>query len=314
MNYILSKRPFRKEFLAKIAQIAPTYRFETDPNNVDWHNVKITIGWQKNWEEHLLIPESPLAWVQALSAGVDTLPLDKFQKQGILLSNASGIHTRSITEHLLACLLMDVRDFPKAIANQQKHLWSSADTRYGYLSEQKILIVGTGEIGQELAKSLAALQVPTTGINTTGHAAPGFSRTAPITDLLTEAAQADYVINILPLTPQTQQLYDQRFFANINPSAAFLNVGRGASVDTQALISALTEGRLRQAYLDVVAEEPLPATHPLWGLENCLITPHISGMTPHFEKAFMEIFLANLETFVTTSELNKNQVTLTAGY
>lgn len=314
MKYILSQRPFREEFRSKIAQIAPDYQFVTVPDQVDWRDVQITIGWQKTWAEHLLTPESSLAWVQSLSAGVDTLPLKKFQAQGIRLSNASGLHTRSITEHLLACLFMDIRDFPKAIANQQKHLWSATDMRYGYLSEQKILIVGTGEIGQELAKSLAALHVPTTGINTTGHAAPGFSETAPISNLLSEAAQADYVINILPLTAQTHNLYDQQFFTNIKSSAAFLNVGRGGSVDTAALTTALAEGHLRQAYLDVLAEEPFPANHPLWQMDNCLITPHISGLTPHFEKAFMEIFLENLTTFVASGDLARNQVTLTAGY
>lgn len=314
MKYILSKRPFRKEFLDRIAQIAPEYQFETDPTNVDWQQVQITVGWQKDWEKQLLTPNSSLAWVQSLSAGVDTLPLAQFQQQGIILSNASGIHTRSITEHVLACLFMDVRGFPKAIANQQKHLWSGVDMRYGYLSEQKILIMGTGEIGQELAKSLGALNITTTGINTTGHKAAGFSRTAPITDLLTEAAEADYIVNILPLTPETHHLYNQHFFANVKSSAAFLNVGRGASVDTQALTDALQQGRLRQAYLDVVEEEPLTSDHPLWQMENCLITPHISGMTPHFEKAFMEIFLENLEVFVKDGKLRRNQVTLKAGY
>ena len=91
-------------------------------------------------------------------------------------------------------------------------------------------------------------------------------------------------------------------------------MGRGGSVDTAALTTALAEGHLRQAYLDVLAEEPLPANHPLWLMDNCLITPHISGLTPHFEKAFMEIFLENLTTFVASGDVARNQVTLTAGY
>lgn len=313
MKYILSQRSFRPDLLEKIAQVAPDYHFETDPSKVDWQNVKITIGWQKDWQP-LLEANSSLAWVQALSAGVDTLPLEDFQKNGILLSNASGIHTRSITEHLLACLFMDIRDFPKAIYNQQKQRWGKSQFHYGYLSEQKIVIVGTGQIGQALASSLKSLGVQSVGINTSGHPVKNFARTTSIENLAVEVADADYVINILPLTKKTYHLYNRDFFAAMNPQAAFLNVGRGASVDTVALTEALQKGQIRQAYLDVLEEEPLASDHPLWTMENCFITPHIAGMTPHFQNAFMEIFLANLASFVKEGNLTKNQVELKAGY
>ncbi|WP_368252377.1 NAD(P)-dependent oxidoreductase [Enterococcus sp. 2201sp1_2201st1_B8_2201SCRN_220225] len=312
-NYILSQRDFRPDLLEKIKEIAPNYRFETDASKVDWQKVKITIGWQKDWQP-LLEKNQNLAWIQSLSAGVDTLPLDTFQKRGILLSNASGIHTRSITEHLLACLLMDVRDFPKAIYNQQKQIWDKSNLHYGYLNEQKIVIVGTGQIGQTLAYSLESLGAQAVGINTSGHSVNNFAKTASIDHLAREVADADYVINILPLTEKTYHLYNHDFFAVMNSKAAFLNVGRGASVETAALTEALQNGQIRQAYLDVLEEEPLASNHPLWTMENCFITPHIAGMTPHFQNAFMDIFLANLESFVKDGSLVKNQVKLSAGY
>lgn len=100
----------------------------------------------------------------------------------------------------------------------------------------------------------------------------------------------------------------------MKPSASFYNVGRGPSVDTAALTKALEKKQLAFAALDVFEEEPLPENDPLWHTENLLITPHISGHTPHFQKAFMDIFLANFQQFLTKQELVKNEINLNKGY
>ncbi len=313
-DIILSDRDFKDEWRAKIAATAPGYQFATVTEDLDWSSVTITIGWSKAWTEKLLQPDSRLKWVQSISAGVDTLPLDLFREKQILLSNTSGIHARSIAEHVLAAILMETRGFTRAIKNQQQEQWSSKNLSFSYLNERKILIVGTGHIGRKLAALLQALGVEPWGINTSGHPAAGFTKTYSLDQLPEISGQADFVINILPLTKETSHLYDSRFFEAMNPAGTFINVGRGASVDTQALITALQAGQIRQGILDVFEEEPLPQGNPLWQMENCIITPHISGMTPHFQKAFMEIFLKNLTHFTASGQLAQNQVSLTAGY
>lgn len=311
---ILSEHDFRQEFREKIHAIAPDYQFVTDTQNLDWSQVILTIGWSSEWEKPLLAENHHLRWVQALSAGVDTLPLNTFANQNIQLSNASGIHAQAISEHVLAALLMDTRGFTRAVVNQRQHRWDAETIDFRYLGEQEVVIVGTGHIGQQLARLLQYFGVAPIGINTDGHPVAGFSQTYSLQQLQQVVPTADYIINILPLTKQTYHLYDEAFFQQMKKSGAFINVGRGPSVVTSALVTALQTGVIRQAILDVFEEEPLPAHHPLWSLANCVITPHVSGVVPHFQKVFMEIFLDNLQQFVTDGQLARNQVSLRDGY
>lgn len=312
-KYILSSRPFKPELINEIKKIAPEYDFITEiATTAAWQQVEITIGWQKKWDK-LLAPNSNLKWVQSISAGVDYLPLQDFKKQNILLTNAKGIHKEAISEHVLTTILMRLRGFNEAAVGQRHKKWQQT-IFYGKLEEQKILIVGTGQIGQELAGTLNILGNHPTGINTSGHSAQNFTNTHAISELKTIAQQFDFIVNILPLTAETYHLYDTEFFNLLRPSATFINVGRGASVDTPALVKALQEQKIAYAALDVFEEEPLASNSPLWELDNILITPHIAGMVPHFQQKFMRIFLKNLDSFVKTQAVSQNQVDLTKGY
>lgn len=312
---ILSDRPFRQEFITEIKTIDNLYDYRTEINDDEWSQVAITLGWNSSWQDSLLVPDTSLQWVQSISAGVDYLPLAEFAKYGVRLSNASGIHAHAIADHVLTAILMKLRGFVDAIRLQQQKDWQGrSDFSYSYLHEQRILIVGTGHIGQQLAADLAALGAQPVGINTSGHPVPHFAEVYPDSELFSQAAQADFIVNILPLTDQTYHLYDEAFFHQLKPTASFINVGRGASVDTPALITALQQNKFAYAALDVFEEEPLPTSSPLWTMPNVIITPHISGLTPHFQKAFMEIFLANLSSFTTEKRLVRNEVDLGKGY
>ena len=314
-NYILSSREFRDEYIQKIKDISSDYQFilEKDLKDENWNQVEITLGWSKKWEEKLLTQDSSLKWIQTISAGVDTLPLQKLVKHNIQLSNASGIHAHSISDHVLAILFMKNRGIFTALKNQQEKLWSeSADIVD--IKDLRILIVGTGKIGQQLAKDLNSFDVHPIGINTNGRDIDYFKQCHSLVELASQTKQADVIINILPLTEDTSHLYDQDFFNLMKPSASFINVGRGPSVDTDALYNTLKNKKISFAALDVFEEEPLPETSPLWNLTNLVITPHFSGYTPHFQKAFMPIFLTNLESYNKTGKLSKNKVDIQSGY
>lgn len=315
-KYILSTRSFREEFIRQMREISTDYQFITTEeiqSSFEWNKVEITLGWSKDWADKLLVPSTSLKWVQAISAGVDTLPLNEFAKYQIKLSNASGIHAQSITDHILAILFMQSRGIFEAINSQQQAHWQQ-DVTINNLQDLRILIVGTGKIGQRLAKCLEFLQCHPIGINTNGRAIEHFHETYSIVELAPQTQKADVIINILPLTEDTHHLYDDDFFATMKKSATFINVGRGASVDTTALYQALLDHSIHFAALDVFEEEPLPKEHPLWTLDNVLITPHISGYTPHFQKAFMRIFIENFKSFATTGHLIKNAVNIQSGY
>ena len=106
--------------------------------------------------------------------------------------------------------------------------------------------------------------------------------------------EADFVVNILPLTAATRHLFDRQAFAIMKPDAYFINVGRGGTVDEDALIEALCAGEIAGAGLDVFEQEPLPADSPLWGMTNVIITSHYAGLTPAYDSRALEIFLGNL--------------------
>ncbi len=111
-------------------------------------------------------------------------------------------------------------------------------------------------------------------------------------------AACDIVVNVLPLTPDTRHFFDAQAFAAMKPSAYFINIGRGATVDEHALISALQQGHLAGAALDVFAEEPLPPDSPLWDMENVIISPHISAFSTRYDDRAIELFIANLQRYL----------------
>lgn len=313
-KYILSNRPFREEFQEKMKEIDSDYHFVLADGLAenDWSKVEITLGWKKEWSEKLLHEHTSLQWVQSISAGVDYLPLVDFAKYDIQLSNASGVHAKSIADHLLAILFMESRGIFTAIQNQATATWKT--TTYSFLSDLRVLIVGTGKIGSQLAAYLNTFDNDPIGINTNGRPVEHFGETYALSELKQQASLADIVINILPLTDDTYHLYNRDFFAAMKSTATFINVGRGASVATDDLYQALKNQTIGFAAIDVFEKEPLPEDDPLWKLDNILITPHVSGYTPHFQKKFMEIFLKNLASFSKEGKLAVNQVSLESGY
>ena len=315
-KYILSVRPFREEFQQKMKGIDPDYQFVTADglNEADvWNNVEITIGWRKDWNEKLLFEGTPLKWVHSISAGVDYLPLTKFKNYGIQLTNSSGLHAQSIADHLLAIIFMQSRGIFTAIQNQLTATWDK-NADYSYLYDLRVLIVGTGKIGQKLASYLDVFGCKPVGINTNERSIEHFTETYPLSELNQQASFSDIVINILPLTEDTYHLYNTEFFNSMKTTGTFINVGRGSSVDTGDLYAALKNKDINFAAIDVFEEEPLPSDNELWSLKNILITPHISGYTPHFQKKFMQIFLDDLSSFVNEGKLVENEVSLNSGY
>lgn len=278
-------------------------------------DIEIMLGWDKNLGQRLLDSEtSHLKWVQSISAGVDTYDLDRFSEKGILLSNASGIHSISITEHVLGVLLAEFRGIRTSINNQANKEWTRETISYKQLSMQKMLIVGTGHIGQQLASFAKGLGIQTYGVNTSGHVTNGFIECYSHTNMSRIVNEMDIVVNNLPLTEDTYQMYNERMFLAMKRGTVFVNVGRGPSVNTNDLIHALNTEQLRFAALDVFEEEPLPSDSPLWDMDNVLITPHISGLTPEFKTKLLKIFSQNLTQFLKDGTLAKNEITLHQGY
>ncbi len=220
-----------------------------------------------------LFEELPgLRVVQSLSAGVDwLLPM---VPAGVVVCRAVGVHDIPVAEWVVASILAMQRRFPEFIEYQRRAEWNRSPGEDGKIDEidgHTVLVVGYGSIGSALAARLAAF-----GARVIGVARNARDGVQPVSDLPKLLPLADEVVNLLPLTPETEKFVDAAFLARMKPGALFVNAGRGKTVDTDALLDALRVGRIRAA-LDVTDPEPLPDGHPLWNAPNLLITPHIAG-------------------------------------
>jgi phosphoglycerate dehydrogenase-like enzyme len=212
--------------------------------------------------------------VQALSAGMDWLM--PHVPPGVMACRAVGVHDGPVSEWVVAAILNMRRGFPEFVENQRLARWDrSSAERWSFddLEGQTALILGYGSIGRVAGERLTALGMRIVGV--ARHARDG---ARPVSDLPRLLADADVVVDLLPLTPGTDKFVNADFLARMKTGSLFVNAGRGSTVDTDALVDALHTGKISAA-LDVTEPEPLPADHPLWQAPNVLITPHLAGAT-----------------------------------
>ena len=211
-----------------------------------------------------------LAVVQTLTAGVDWLR--PHLPPGVALCNARGAHDASTAEWVVAAMLGALRGFPAFTREQAAARWAYQGT--DQLATKSVLIVGYGAIGAAVERRLAGFEV--TVVRVARRARPGV---AGLDDLPGLLPAADVVVLLVPATPETTGMVDRAFLAAMKDGALLVNAARGTVVDTAALVTEVTTGRLRAA-LDVTAPEPLPPAHPLWTLPGVFITPHVAASTP----------------------------------
>jgi len=222
-----------------------------------------------------------LVWIQIFSAGAERcLAVDDVASGRIHLTNMQKMASPVIGEHAIAMMLSLTRGLTQQAKAMPDGNWNrSIGNEIGMMSVdgKTALVVGLGGIGQAAAKRAAALGMRVIATRNSSRSGPDYVDYVGLSDELFElAAQADVVINALPLTPETEGLFDEAFFDAARPGIFFINVARGASVVTDDLVAALADGRVAGAGLDVTDPEPLPADHALWRMPNVIITPHIA--------------------------------------
>ncbi|MCF6095328.1 D-2-hydroxyacid dehydrogenase [Microaerobacter geothermalis] len=262
---------------------------------LDKAHIVVTYG--EDLTEHLVLPLKQLKWVQVISAGLDKMPLSTLEKKEVWVTNVSGIHAIPMAEYTLGILIQLVRRFPVFYDLQKEKKWDRS-VRVGEIYGKTIGILGTGAIGKEIARRAKAFGMRVLGLNRSGKEVSDvdqmFSRDQ-IEQLLKES---DFVVVITPLTKETRGLIGEKELTAMKPSAYLINIARGEVVDESALIRGLKEKKIAGAVLDVFSEEPLPKSHPFWELENCFITPHVSGRSPYYMERALDIFIKNLDLFL----------------
>lgn len=255
-----------------------------------------------------------LRWVHSRSAGLDSLLFPALVDSPVPLTNSSGVYSRSLGEFVALGVLFFAKDLHRMQRNQAAGRWAPFDVDMA--EGQTMGIVGYGDIGRAAARLAKALGMQVIAL----RRRPEQSQGDPLVDevmgndrLLELMARSDYVVVAAPLTPDTRGLVSAQAIAAMKPSAVMINVGRGAIIDEPALIDALRHKRIRGAALDVFAQEPLPDGHPMYGLDNLLLSPHCADHTRTWIDDAMVFFTGNLERFLRGEPL-RNVVEKRLGY
>ena len=252
--------------------------------------------------ERLVAAAPKVMWIQIFSAGAERcLAVDRVVSGDIVLTNMQKMSSPVIAEHVTAMTLALARGLaPFSKAMQDGEWRRSADMTDGMQSVagKTVLVLGLGGIGTESARRMAALGMKVLATRRSSREGPDFVDYVGLASESDElAARADFIVNALPLTDETRGVLDADFFAATKRGAHFINVGRGKTVVTSALVAALESGQLAGAALDVTDPEPLPAGHPLWQMPNVIITPHVSARGGNFYRHAL-LAKENLRRFV----------------
>lgn len=247
-------------------------------------------------------------WMQSTWAGITPLLADGLSRD-YRLTRAVGIFGQVMAEYMLTYMLGHEREVLARLVSQVERRWDERPGRS--LAGRRVLIVGTGDIGQQVAEFLLPFGVIVYGVASQPREQAPFVEVAGLADLPRLVAQADYVLNLLPDTPATHDLYDAALFQRFKPEALFINAGRGVAVVDVDLVEALKQGHLGGAVIDVCRQEPLPQRHPFWTAWGLLLTGHSSA--PTAPAAMVRLFVENLRAYQAGREL-RGMVDFQRGY
>jgi phosphoglycerate dehydrogenase-like enzyme len=237
-----------------------------------------------------------LRWVHTMAAGgggqVKAARLSDADLARLVLTSSAGVHARSLAEFAVFGVLAGAKDLPRLRALKDAREWSDRWTM-GQVSEQTILVVGLGSIGRATAQALDALGATVWGTSRTDEPVKHVQRIVHPSRLAEVAGEVDAIVVTLPGTDATEKLVSEEVLGRLSAGTTFVSIGRGTVIDQDALVSALQDGRVGFAALDVFAVEPLPADSVLWQLPNVVVSPHTAALTSAEDRLIAELFADN---------------------
>lgn len=257
----------------------------------------------ENWRQ--LAPN--LRWLQYPGAGVDSLRASGLldPQSGVTVTTATGIHATTISEYVFGSMLMFNWNWPQMVRLQDGHVWAKSAGWYSLggreLAGQTLGIVGMGSIGRRIAQLGRAFGMRVVGSRRSfaeGNATdPDLDQSYPPDRLYEMLSTCDYIVLAVPLTSETEHMIGEAELRAMKPTTYLVNIARGHVIDEAALIKALREGWIAGAGLDVTETEPLPSHSPLYGMPNVILTPHIAGVSVHYEQRLAQLFADNLQRY-----------------
>jgi phosphoglycerate dehydrogenase-like enzyme len=237
-----------------------------------------------------------LKWIQSLATGVDHFLRCPSLRPDVLITSGRGIHGPPMREQVLYLMMAVSRDVRRQVEDHQHRIWSRR--LWSTLHGKTAVVAGTGIVGAAIGAMLKALGMRVIGVSRKPRHDPAFDDIMPARRLADAAAQADYVINVLPASPDNIGLFGAAVFAAMKASAYYISAGRGQTVDEPALLAALRERRIAGAGFDVFETEPLPPDSPFWTLPNVFLTPHVGGYVVEYEAFVMPLLIDNMRAFL----------------
>ena len=259
-----------------------------------------------------LLPAMPkLPWAQAMTAGVEGWLALPDLPESLTLTCARGTHRESMPENIIGALFYVAKPYAAAVENQKLGKWVQSVAQP--LTGKTLGILGLGAIGQEVARIAAALGMRVIGTRRRPEPMANVAEVLPADRTPEVLAESDFVLLLLPATPQTDNFIDGERLAMMKPGAWLLNFGRGHLIKDDDLIAAVKAKKIAGAVLDVFRQEPLPAAHPFWGTDGIIVLPHIGGPHPQRDRIVARLFVDNLGRFLDGKPLEQ-VVDRAAGY
>ena len=238
-----------------------------------------------------------LRWVQATSAGLDGYYFHELRASELTVTNIRGIYSDVIADHVFALVMAFARGLHHYIRRQSQGKWEKGAPVI-HLAGTTLGVVGLGGIGLAVAERGPAVGMRVIGMDPAPKGKPDFIARIYSPDELAEmVAVSDFVVICVPHTAETEGLFDAAMFGAMKDTGILINIGRGKVVKLQALTDALQRGQIGGAGLDVYEEEPLPAGHALWSIENAILTPHVAGISPEIDKRRKALIVENVRRF-----------------
>ncbi len=246
-----------------------------------------------------------LKWIHISTSSITRYDNPKFRalvsERQIAVSNSASVYNEACAVHALSFMLAQARNLPRALASRAPggtDEWFALRSTSGLLRGQTVLIAGYGAIGKRLIELLHPFHMNVIAYRRKARGDEGVQIITKESELVRAAGEADHIIDIFPDSAETRNFFNANRFAAFKPGAIFYNIGRGTTVDQDALLNSLRTGRIKAAWLDVTEPEPLPDDHPLRAEPHCFITPHVAGGHENETQTLVRHFLKNLERFI----------------
>ncbi len=259
-------------------------------------DAQVLIGHHFQFDDDLVGRAPGLRWIQSLTTGTDAILKLKALRPEVIVTSTRGMHGPQMSELVFLHMLALTRDFPRMQRNQAAGLWERWPQPL--LWGKTVVVVGVGAISEALAPRCKAFGMTVVGVSGSTRVPEGFDRVFARDQLVQAAALADYLVLIVPLSPETENLVNTRVLAALRPQAFVVNVARGGVLDEDGLLAALREKRIAGAALDVFRQQPLPADSVLWHEPGVLITPLVGGMSNIYLDQAYPVVRDNLRHFL----------------